>query len=331
MSSLRGAVRIGRAVGAVVLLLPSLAAAQRAVLGMTLGPSSALDTAGVRVDTVEPAGPAARAGIRAGDVLVAIQGTPLRLSGADAQDPSLWGVPQRRLQRALAAVRPGDTVRVDVRTGTSTARLLRVGTTTTEALAEARRTAATTRSVPRTGAVEGVRHGARRVIGVVVGSTGSRRDTVGLFVSQVTPNGPAERAGLVEGDRIAAMNGVDLRVPAEDIEDPAVGAARANRFVRAIAEADSGRPVQLQVVRAGQPRDIRVVPEPETIGRTFLGQRLDPEMAVRLRLDGQRLRDSLEGWRLRFEQELPALIERATPRLELRMSPPILRRGLIII
>ena len=50
----------------------------------------------------------------------------------------------------------------------------------------------------------------RPAIGVQLGATGSVRDSIGVFVSRVTPNGPAEKAGIVEGDRIVSINGVDL-------------------------------------------------------------------------------------------------------------------------
>lgn len=325
-------IRIPRPEIPAVALRPS---AQRAVLGLTLGTAGAGDTAGIRVEAVDPDGPAARAGIRAGDVLIAIQGTSLRMAPADAQDPGLRGVVARRLQRALAAAQPGDTVRVDVRTGAAPARLLRVVVMSAAALADANcqrgATGAATGVAAADARAAGRGRARSRVIGVLIGASGTRRDTIGLFVSRVTPNGPAERAGIVEGDRIAAVNGADLRVPAEDIEDPAVGSARTDRFIRAIAEADSGRPVQLRVIRAGQTRDVRVTPELDTASRVLLGQPLDPEFAARIRVEGQRLRDSLDGWRLHLERELPALIERAVPRLEFRMSPPVVRRTRIIV
>jgi S1-C subfamily serine protease len=59
---------------------------------------------GVNVAGVTPDGPAERGGIAAGDVLVAIDGTPLDGAGG----PSIV-----RLFDALAAVAPGDTVRID--------------------------------------------------------------------------------------------------------------------------------------------------------------------------------------------------------------------------
>src|SRR3954467_7221107 len=51
----------------------------------------------------------------------------------------------------------------------------------------------------------------RAALGIELRATGTRRDTLGVFVEAVTPKGPAESAGIIEGDRIAAINGVDLR------------------------------------------------------------------------------------------------------------------------
>src|SRR5678816_2390592 len=41
----------------------------------------------------------------------------------------------------------------------------------------------------------------RAVLGLQLSPTGTKRDTIGVFVSRVTPKGPAENAGIVEGDR----------------------------------------------------------------------------------------------------------------------------------
>jgi hypothetical protein len=103
------------------------------------------------------------------------------------------------------------------------------------------------------------RQGNRAVVGFFIGSTGSARDTLGVFVSSVTRDGPAEKAGIVEGDRIAAINGVNLRVAREDAEDPAVGGAKAERLRREIGELTAGDTVSLTVISAGRSRTVRVV------------------------------------------------------------------------
>ena len=43
----------------------------------------------------------------------------------------------------------------------------------------------------------------RAALGIELRPTGTRRDTLGVFVAAVTPRGPAETAGIIEGDRIA--------------------------------------------------------------------------------------------------------------------------------
>ena len=59
----------------------------------------------------------------------------------------------------------------------------------------------------------------RAALGLELRATGTRRDTLGVFVDAVTPKGPAENAGIIEGDRIAAIKGVDLRTAAGDTDD----------------------------------------------------------------------------------------------------------------
>src|SRR6202140_3327663 len=59
----------------------------------------------------------------------------------------------------------------------------------------------------------------RAALGLELRTTGTRRYTLGVFVEAVTPKGPAETAGIIEGDRIASINGVDLRPSAADTED----------------------------------------------------------------------------------------------------------------
>ena len=41
----------------------------------------------------------------------------------------------------------------------------------------------------------------RAALGLQLSPTGTARDTLGVFVSSVTPKGPAENAGIIEGDR----------------------------------------------------------------------------------------------------------------------------------
>src|SRR5512146_652293 len=59
----------------------------------------------------------------------------------------------------------------------------------------------------------------RAAIGISTSSSASARDTLGLLVTAITPKGPAEQAGLEEGNRIAAVNGTSLRLSAGDVGD----------------------------------------------------------------------------------------------------------------
>ena len=71
-------------------------------------------------------------------------------------------------------------------------------------------------------------------------------------------DGPAARAGVIEGMRIAAINGTDLRVPASDAEDNLVVRSRAQRLTRALADVNPGDEVELRVWQNGQYRNVRV-------------------------------------------------------------------------
>lgn len=73
----------------------------RAQLGVLLGEATEVNgRTGVRVEDVREGGPAARAGLQGGDILLAVEGTPL----GDA--------PVRRIRQVMAETEPGDTVEV---------------------------------------------------------------------------------------------------------------------------------------------------------------------------------------------------------------------------
>jgi hypothetical protein len=99
----------------------------------------------------------------------------------------------------------------------------------------------------------------RAALGLELRSTGTRRDTLGVFVEAVTPKGPAEAAGIIEGDRIAAINGVDLRTSAADVEDSYTNGLAAHRLTREVQKLTPGSRVTLRVYSAGRVRDVQVV------------------------------------------------------------------------
>lgn len=226
----------------------------RAVLGVSLGAGSSKDTAGVTVEEVEAEGPAAKAGLKKGDVITAINGISLKVAREDAEDLALVGLAQRRLQRAMAKVKPGEAVSLQVRSGTQ-ARTVSVTTVSEAALAQG---SAPVREMRRATGGRMVDDDRRGRVGLAISPMGNARDTLGLFVSSVVTGGPAEKAGIVEGDRIAAVNGVDVRVAREDVEDRQAGSARADRFIREVQKVEPGKAVTLRVYSGGRYREVAV-------------------------------------------------------------------------
>jgi len=51
-----------------------------------------------------------------------------------------------------------------------------------------------------------------KILGATVSTSGTERDTLGLLVSAVTPGGPADRASIDPGNRLAEVNDVSLRI-----------------------------------------------------------------------------------------------------------------------
>ena len=98
----------------------------------------------------------------------------------------------------------------------------------------------------------------RAVLGIELRPTGTKRDTLGVFVESVIPKGPAENAGIVEGDRIAAINGVDLRAGSADVDDPYTNGIAAHRLTREMQKLTPGSRVNLRVYSGGRFRDVSV-------------------------------------------------------------------------
>jgi hypothetical protein len=99
----------------------------------------------------------------------------------------------------------------------------------------------------------------RAALGIELRATGTRRDTLGVFVEGVTPKGPAESAGIIEGDRIAAINGVDLRTPVADVDDSYSNEVASHRLTREVQKLTPGSRVTLRVYSGGRFRDVQVV------------------------------------------------------------------------
>jgi PDZ domain-containing protein len=98
----------------------------------------------------------------------------------------------------------------------------------------------------------------RAALGLQLSPTGTARDTLGVFVSSVTPKGPAENAGIIEGDRIVSINGVDLRVAPGDIEDGYASGLPSHRLQREVAKLTPGSRVNVRVYSGGRIREVQV-------------------------------------------------------------------------
>ena len=220
----------------------------RPMIGVSTRSSGKRDTLGLLVESVTRDGPAEKAGIEEGDRLVSVNSVNLRLSPADAGESDMEGVANRRLIRELEKLKAGDEVELRVYRDGNT-RTIRVKTMAADELnTETFAMAGTFRRVS----------GDRAVLGISLGGNGSRRDTLGVLVVGVADDGPAAKAGLDEGDRVSAINGVDLRVAGEDAGDWQASRARINRLNREMEKVKAGDAVELRVYSAGQVKTVRV-------------------------------------------------------------------------
>ena len=217
----------------------------RAALGVSTGGSgSARDTVGVLVTSVVSNGPAEKAGIEEGNRIAAINGVNLKVASADVGDWDVSNAMSRRLTRELSKVKPGDEVELRVYSSGQT-RSVRVRTVDSDSLFRRRR-------FSRSDIDD------RATLGFGIGSTGSRRDTLGVLVMFVNDSGPAARAGIEEGNRIAAINGTDLRVSRDDSGDDFVASAKSRRLMREISDLRAGDDVELRVYANGQFRTVKL-------------------------------------------------------------------------
>jgi hypothetical protein len=226
-------------------------ASDRPVIGISTTSSGERDTLGLLVVSVAPGGPADRAGIEEGDRLAAVNGVNLRLAAADAGENDMNGLTTRRLTREIAKAKPGSDVELRVWSG-GAYKNVKVKTVAADELPGRTMTVARNAADRRTAAES------RGVLGLTLGGGGSRRDTLGMLVGRVETDGPAEKAGIVEGDRIASVNGTNLRVSRDDAGDGWVVNAKNSRFTRVLRELKPGEKVTLGVYSGGQTKTVTV-------------------------------------------------------------------------
>jgi serine protease Do len=227
----------------------------RAVIGITTSTGSARDTLGVLVSSVAQGGPAEKAGIEEGNRIATINGVNLKLSPADVGDWDMSGALSRRVTRELGKLKPGDDVELRIYGGGQT-RTVKLKTVAYDSLYRS------TRHWHDDGEN-------RAALGVSLGSTGSKRDTLGVLVMWVDDDGPALKAGIEEGSRIAAINNVDLRVSREDAGDEMISSVKVQRLQRELEKLKPGDEVELRVYGDGRTRTVKV----KTVAASKLGRR----------------------------------------------------------
>ena len=219
----------------------------RAMLGISTGSSGKRDTLGLLVESVTPGSPAEKAGLEEGNRIASINGVSLKLAREDAGESDMSGTMTNRLVREMQKLKAGDEATLEV-WASGRYKSVKVKTVAANDLSSER--------VTRQDAED------RAALGISLGSSGSKRDTLGVFVSGVSENGPADKAGITEGNRIASINGVDLRVPKEDTGDWSVASARVARLQREVGKLKPGQTVDLSIVEGGHARSAKV-----TLGR----------------------------------------------------------------
>jgi len=217
----------------------------RAVIGITTSTGSARDTLGVLVSSVTPGGPAEKAGIEEGNRIASINGVNLKLNPLDVGDWDMSGAMARRVTRELGKLKAGDDVELRVYSGGQT-RAVKLKTVAYDSLYRSARTRFRWDDDDRA------------ALGISLGSSGSRRDTLGVLVMWVDDEGPAVKAGIEEGNRIAAVNGVDLRVSRDDAGDEMISSAKAQRLQRELEKLKPGDEVDLRVYSDGRTRNVKV-------------------------------------------------------------------------
>lgn len=99
---------------------------------------------------------------------------------------------------------------------------------------------------------------ARMLLGMTLGTSGTDRDTLGLLVTQVLRDGPADRGGIDEGNRIAEIDGVSLRLDPVDIGRQSAIDAVMRRLSRTLRGLQGGEQAALRVFAAGKFKNANV-------------------------------------------------------------------------
>ena len=258
---------------------------------------------GVGLRTVSPDGPADRAGLKAGDVILQFDGEPVmstlklfRLIGESAPEQSV----------RLTISRNGSEQQVSVTLGKREAPVRAFGLTPPD-LGYFR----TNPSAPRARGIapEGFAYsfGNNRRIGITTttltkqlaeyfGVSGGH----GLLISSISDNSPAAKAGLRTGDIITEVDD-------EKVED-------ADDFIRALNYKEEGE-VTLTIIREKSQRTIKVTPERRPTPTINLSEFQAMPLASTMLAPG-RLMDLMELPEIRTLQAMPKIETFVLPKLD---------------
>ena len=268
----------------------------KAVIGVTTSAGDARDTLGLAVTDVAANGPADKAGIKEGDRIQSINGINLKLAAIDIGDGEMADAMSRRLTRELGKLKAGDNVSLTV---------YHAGQFKTVSVT-------TVKSDDLYGDTGGFMRGAddnRAMLGVSLSVTGNTRDTLGVLITAVDDSGPAAKAGLEEGNRLAQINGVDLKVDRADAGDRYVANARYQRLQKEMAKVKPGDDVTLQVYADGRFKTVRVkTVKASDLGSTqgvFMFRGNDGENpSVQFNIDGQQMREEIQRGMQHMKREV---------------------------
>lgn len=162
--------------------------------------------------------------------------------------------------------------------------------------------------------------GARPMLGVYLGDT-VPGEGGGVMVSGVSSGGPAEEAGIREGDVIVSIDGHPLSEPLDEESRPATGPWSPERRLRALmADVNEGDAVEVEVEREGDSLSFTVFPEQLGFSVTLMRPTLDT-LSIHLRDANARVREMMEEARERYEEiEWPSVAPGG--RAEIAVVPP---------